>query len=343
MGESLWRIQPRSLLPHRPRMGFIMNEFLDRLPLSRAAHDRDDAHRGDERLLDADGVRILVQRRDAILTGERHTGDAHLRVDLRPIEQLGGPDRLREGSTVIYLGKLVKPRENPGGRIDPEGTRIFAAAVSDFDAGELEPNSERWASLRERGEEFDDLDTGLAAQALAMRNFHSAHEFSPSTGARTVAETNGWMLRGEDGGAPTFPRTDAAIIVGVIDQHDRILLGANVNWTPKRYSVLAGFVEPGESLEHAVVREVFEESGARVRNPRYLGSQPWPFPASLMLGFLAELDPEQDPASVAGDGVEIAEVRWFTREEVREHVEQLPGRISIARAIIEEWYGGEIG
>ncbi|WP_235988577.1 MULTISPECIES: NAD(+) diphosphatase [Gulosibacter] len=319
-----------------------MNEFVDRLALSRAAHDRDDAHRSDATLLEHPDVRILVQRRDATLVGETEQGRA-LRLDLRPVDQLGGVEQLREGPAMIYLGKLTQPRENPGGRVDEVGTPIFAAAISDFEAGELEPDSERWADLRERGAGFDDLDTGLAAQALAMRNFHSAHAFSPSTGARAVSEHNGWVLRGEEGGDPTFPRTDAAIIVGVIDQNDRILLGANVNWTPKRYSVLAGFVEPGESLEHAVIREAAEESGARVRNPRYLGSQPWPFPASLMLGFLAELDPSQDPAEVVGDGVEIAEVRWFTREEIVEHVDQLPGRISIARAIIEEWYGGPIG
>jgi NAD+ diphosphatase len=318
-----------------------MSEFLERLPLSRSIHDRDDAHRDDPTLLDADGTRLLVQRRDAVLVG-RSEPDAHPTLDLRAVGQFGGAEALRDGAEPIYLGRLIADRRNPDGRVDPAGTRVFAVAISDFDAGELEPDGDRWITLREHGADFDDVDTGLAAQALGMRNFTAAHRFSPATGARAVTEHNGWVERGADGGAPTFPRTDAAIIVGVVDADDRILLGANVNWTPKRYSVLAGFVEPGESLEQAVIREVREESGARVVNPRYLGSQPWPFPASLMVGFLAELDPEQDPAEVAGDGVELVEVRWFTRDEIVNHVDQLPGRISIARAIIEEWYGGPI-
>jgi NAD+ diphosphatase len=139
-----------------------------------------------------------------------------------------------------------------------------------------------------------------------------------------------------------FPRTDAAIIVGVVDADDRILLGSNALWEKNRFSLLAGFVEPGESFEAAVIREVFEESGIRVTDPVYLGSQPWPFPASIMVGFRAIVDPALT-STLTPDGAEILDVRWFTRDEIRDGVDViLPGTTSIARAIIEEWYGGPI-
>src|SRR5690606_28828848 len=134
-----------------------------------------------------------------------------------------------------------------------------------------------------------------------------------------------------------FPRTDPAIIVAVVDADDRLLLGSNAMWEVNRYSLLAGFVEPGESLEAAVAREVFEESGVRVVDPVYLGSQPWPFPSSLMLGFRALADPAGS-WELRPDGAEILELRWFTREELRQARETgpdaaviLPGGASIAR------------
>ncbi len=111
------------------------------------------------------------------------------------------------------------------------------------------------------------------------------------------------------------PRTDAAVIALVTDQHDRIVLGSNALWEARRYSLLAGFVEPGESLEAAVIREVFEESGLVVTNPVYVGSQPWPFPASLMVGFRADID-ETSLANIRPDGTEIIDLRWFSREEL---------------------------
>ncbi len=156
------------------------------------------------------------------------------------------------------------------------------------------------------------------------------------------AERNGWVLRSRDSDAVTFPRTDPAVIVGVVDRDGRILLGANARWQPKRYSAFAGFVEPGESLEAAAAREVWEEAGARITNLRYLGSQPWPFPASLMVAYLAELAPDQDPESVRADGEEIIEVRWFDRNDIRDVVDLLPDEVAIARVIIEEWFGGPL-
>ena len=176
-----------------------------------------------------------------------------------------------------------------------------------------------------------------------MANWHRATRFSPLTGAATTSAKGGWVLVDSESGAELFPRTDMAIIAGVTDADDRLLLGSNAQWESNRFSLLAGFVEPGESLEAAVLREVFEESGMRVTNPRYLGSQPWPFPASLMLGFLATVDTEVE-STLTPDGAEILDLRWFTRAELHAALDEilLPGKTSIARAIIEEWYGGPV-
>ena len=149
----------------------------------------------------------------------------------------------------------------------------------------------------------------------------------------------------ESSGEHVFPRTDPAVIVGVVDARDRLLLASNAAWPDDRYSVVAGFVEPGESFEAAVVREVWEETRVPVASTEYLGSQPWPFPASVMIGFLARTAPDAAPEPEA-DGIEIRDARFFERDELAEAAAagriRLPGRTSIARAIIEHWYGGEL-
>src|SRR5205085_2840635 len=149
----------------------------------------------------------------------------------------------------------------------------------------------------------------------------------------------------ESSGEHVFPRTDPAVIVGVVDGHERLLLASNAAWPEDRFSVVAGFVEPGESFEAAVRREVWEETRVPVDRMEYLGSQPWPFPASVMVGFLAFTEGGSTVDAVA-DGEEIREARWFTRDELREAAAagriRLPGRTSIARAIIEHWHGGPL-
>ncbi len=147
----------------------------------------------------------------------------------------------------------------------------------------------------------------------------------------------GYLRRCPNCGASHHPRTDPVVIMLVVDR-DRVLLGRQASWPQRRYSALAGFVEPGESLEEAVAREVAEESGVEVRDVRYIASQPWPFPASLMLGFIAEW--AGGTPAVRDD--ELEDVRWFTREEVREAAAErgpllLPAPVAIARRLLDVW------
>lgn len=304
----------------------MLESFAARLPLSRFEVDRDDAARSRENLIDelwaSPETRVLP-----ILDG-RALLSAPTSLALLPPLELERPELL------VYLGRSLAA-SSP----EPVGTPILAARVTDAGphaAGE-------WGSLRTLGHRLDDRDAGLLTQAVAILNWHESHQFSPRTGQPTVVERAGWVRRDPATGHEVFPRTDPAVIVGVTDADDRLLLGSNALWESNRYSLLAGFVEPGESLESAVVREVFEEAGVRVVNPVYLGSQPWPFPASLMLGYTARVDPRHGSVATP-DGTEILDLRWFARDELRESLGEilLPGPTSIARSIIEHWYGGPI-
>lgn len=305
------------------------HSILARLPLTRFEVDRDAGARADEHLFDtlwADpATRILpVRRGSAPLSGD---GLALLPVDAVP----------RPGERV-YLGRSVAP-SSP----EPVGTPVIAVRVED--TSELAPAFAGlpWRSLREVGHRLSDRDAGLLTEAVAVLNWHGSHRFSPRTGEPTTVEQGGWVRRDPSTGVEIFPRTDPAVIVAVLDSDDRILLGSNALWEANRYSLLAGFVEAGESLESAIHREILEESGVHVVDPVYLGSQPWPFPASLMLGFTARVDPER-VLEARPDGTEILELRWFTRDELAGSVGEvlLPGPTSIARAIIEHWFGGPI-
>lgn len=200
--------------------------------------------------------------------------------------------------------------------------------------------------LRRAGHVFDDVSAQLVASATALLNWHDQARFSALDGSPTKLAKAGWSRVNMLTGHEEFPRIDPAIIVLVHDGYDRAVLARQTVWPPRLFSLIAGFVEAGESFESCVVREVAEEIGLTVRDPHYLGSQPWPFPRSLMVGFHAIGDPEQE--FTFHDG-EIAEAAWFTRAEVREALDQgdwssdsqsrllLPGSISIAREIIESW------
>ncbi|WP_213813850.1 NAD(+) diphosphatase [Glaciihabitans sp. dw_435] len=304
----------------------MSQSFLARLPLSRYEVDRDYLARDNDNLFDDlwldPTTRVLpIYQGTALLSSP--TSLALLPVGAVPDSEL-----------LVYLGRSTSTTSP-----EPVGTPIVAAVLSD--AGHLAESD--WASLRTLGTRLSDRDAGILTEALGIINWHASHGFSPRTGAPTIVAKGGWVRRDPVSQTEVFPRTDAAIIVGITDADDRMLLGSNALWESNRYSLLAGFVEPGESLEAAVIREVFEESGVHVVDPVYLGSQPWPFPASLMLGFTARVDTATDGATTP-DGNEILDLRWFSRDELTAALGEilLPGPVSIARAIIEEWYGGPI-
>lgn len=179
----------------------------------------------------------------------------------------------------------------------------------------------------------------LLAHARALAYWHRRHRFCGDCGHPTEGAQGGHVrvCSNPQCGRQHFPRTDPAVIV-LVTAGERCLLGRQPSWLPGRYSTIAGFVEPGESLEAAVVREVGEETGVRVREVRYQSSQPWPFPASLMLGFRAVAEGEDIHL---GDE-ELEDARWFSREELERAMEEgalrLPGRISIAYRLIEDWF-----
>ncbi|WP_046470328.1 NAD(+) diphosphatase [Allosalinactinospora lopnorensis] len=228
--------------------------------------------------------------------------------------------------------------------VDEAGRAVFAVRAAPGIPLQERADS-RPASLREVGALLDDRDSGLLTHAVAVANWNATHRFCPGCGAPMRMAAAGHVRVCEKEGTEHFPRMDPAVIMLVhreVDGVGQCLLGHNPQWPANRYSVLAGFVEPGESLEQAVAREVAEEVGVIVAEPEYLASQPWPFPRSLMLGYLARAVGEAERT----DHEEIAEVCWFSRPELRAAAESgevlLPGAVSIARKLIEYWYGAEL-
>jgi NAD+ diphosphatase len=187
--------------------------------------------------------------------------------------------------------------------------------------------------LREVGAALSDLDAGLLVSLVALSNWHSTHTRCPRCGEPTLVAQAGWSRRCPADGSQHFPRTDPAVIVLIHDGEDRALLGRQPSWPRGRYSTIAGFVESGESAEQAVHREVLEETGVIVGDVVYRASQPWPFPASLMLGYEARAI----GGHVETVDDELEDVRWFTREELRRTHGTLPPSASIAHWLITGW------
>jgi NAD+ diphosphatase len=206
-------------------------------------------------------------------------------------------------------------------------------------ASEAEPGHGRPLGLREAVTELPGEESALAAYAVSLLLWHRRHRFCANCGAPTESVAGGHERHCPSCEANHFPRTDPVVIVRVVDEtEDRLLLGRQDSWPPMRFSVLAGFVEPGETLEEAVRREIAEESGIEVGQVSYVASQPWPFPSSLMIGFHA-VAAGGDPRP--GDG-ELAEVRWFSRAEVEAAVAGrsellLPPGYAISRRLIDGW------
>ncbi|MGY4711444.1 NAD(+) diphosphatase [Mycolicibacterium sp. CBM1] len=291
--------------------------------LSRVGADRADQLRTDVDAAIAgwsDAALLRVDHRNQVMVADG-------RVVLGSTTALGD----KPPADAVFLGRLPDGRHVWGIRAALEAPADGNADVSD---------------LRRGGQFVDDASAQLIAAALALLNWHDQARYSAVDGAPTRPVKGGWSRLNPLTGHEEFPRIDPAIIVLVHDGHDRAVLARQTNWPQRLFSLIAGFVEAGESFETCVVREVAEEIGLAVTDVEYLGSQPWPFPRSLMVGFHAVADPEQE--FVFHDG-EIAEAAWFTRAEVRAALEQgdwssdsaskllLPGSISIAREIIESW------
>jgi NAD+ diphosphatase len=231
----------------------------------------------------------------------------------------------------------------------PDGTRVLLGdlgGVVHF-AVVVDPSvaDDTWTGLRGIVADVDEREAALVVHAVGIAEWLFATRHCARCGGAVEANQLGHVLRCASCGREEFPRTDPALIMVVVEgdaPDDRCLLGRHPAWPPGRYSTLAGFVEPGESMEQAVRREVFEESGIRVGEVSYFGSQPWPLPRSLMIGFVAHAESTE----VSVDGREIEEARWFTRAQMKDEAEAgtlvLPGGVSISRSLVEHWYGGPL-
>ena len=199
------------------------------------------------------------------------------------------------------------------------------------------------ASLRQLGAFLPETESDLATTAVALVNWHRVAPHCGRCGAITQVRSGGLMRWCPQCERQRFPRTDPAVIVAILDDDGRLLLGHQAAWEPGRVSILAGFVEAGESLEQAVHREIAEESGLELTALRYVGSQPWPFPRSLMLGFVARARGTE----ITVNGSEIEWARFYTQSEVDAALADgeisLPGTASIASRIIGAWRGGRLG
>lgn len=321
----------------------------DDLPLSRAGVDRAALSRTDDGFVAAaltdDATRVLLVCDGAVVTT---TGS---RVALLPPSEVRVPASDDDGWLLLGRGEdgetylaLRVPDRRPAPRVGEASDVLVHAVPTEVGPPTASglPDGLTWTPLRDIGADLTAHEAGLATTAVALDAWHARHPRCPRCGARTRVAQSGWTRVCVDDGSEHYPRTDPAVIMAVVDADDRILLGHAAHWPAGRWSTLAGFVEAGESLEHAVRREVAEETGVLVGEVSYRGSQPWPFPASLMIGFRAHAL----STDVTVDGVELTEARWFSRDELAEAVRSgdviPPGRASIARALVEEWFGGTL-
>lgn len=311
-------------------------------PLARGSIDRDGAARALDdfaEIFDGDPAsRVIALHRGRALLEKQVEGSS-------PALEFRHPAELPAPLLRCYLGRTVGDDGSGRGSFGPAAGTPVEVRVFDADAAAfIEPEQARWAGLRAAAPVFGDRDAGLFTEALAVANWHEANAFCPRCGSTTTVVQAGWARRCDREDTLLFPRTDPAVIVLVTDDDDRVLLGSNALWEPDRFSLLAGFVEPGESLEAAVVREIGEEAGVPVDRVAYAGSQPWPLPASLMIGFTARVAADAAATAARADGVEILALRWFTREELASATVEiiLPGETSIARWMLERWYGSPI-
>jgi NAD+ diphosphatase len=309
---------PGSALPEPALTG----PALTNLALARAEVDRHAELRNDLDWLEAawsdPATRVLVVERGQALC---EFDDEHARLSF--VEPASAPDGVR-----FLLG------------VDEDQLAYFGVSGP---LPEADRPGVRAAYLREAGPLLSDRDAGLLTHAVALGNWHETFTHCPRCGAPTDPFASGHARRCPVDASEHFPRVDPAMIVLVTDGADRALLARNAMWPERRVSILAGFVEAGESAEQAVAREVAEEVSIVVSEVTYLGSQPWPMPQSLMLGFRAAADGTQE---IQVDAEEIAEANWYSRQELTDAIAsgtlRLPPPVSIAHRIIEAWYGAEL-
>lgn len=297
--------------------------------LDRAGPRRRDTAWLQERLHDPASRALALTREGILVSGEEEPRPIRL-----PLEQIPGG-----AGTTALLG------------LEHDGRALFAVDVEHVHAHRPLTPGARVLGIREAGALLPQELGGLVAYAAALLGWHRTHPHCSRCGAVTDVCDGGHLRRCPVCDGEHHPRTDPVVIMLVLDG-DRVLLGRQSSWPPGRYSALAGFVEAAESLEEAVAREVLEESGVHVRDPRYVSSQPWPFPASLMLGFTATYAAGE---AVVRDG-ELEDVRWFTREQVAAAAAAeasgswdsidagaallLPPPLAIARRLLDGWLAG---
>ncbi len=289
-------------------------------PLNRRSDKRPDAAWIAERLRQA---RILpLWRLQVLVSGEKRLSAAH-------VSQTVGDDLAAADAACVYLG-------------DDGDVPLFALDVSARENAPdaLKPYGE-FRELRGASLFLRKKDLAILSQAKALIDWHQRHGFCPRCGAATVIAEAGYRRDCPRCSAQHFPRTDPAVIM-LATHGDACLLARNTNWVANSYSCLAGFMEPGESIEEAVRRELFEEAGVVAGNVRYVASQPWPFPAALMIGCYAETDSRElklDPA-------EIADAKWFDKDTARKHLHgelegyRAPMPASISYHLLKGWVEG---
>jgi NAD+ diphosphatase len=224
-------------------------------------------------------------------------------------------------------------------------TAYFSIELPDEEdaTAKLVASGAQFRDLRRAMSILNGLDAEVLAHAKALFDWHASHRYCGSCGAPTITKEGGHLLVCSNPHCEKehFPRTDPAIIT-VVTNGDRCLLGRHASWPEGNYSTLAGFVEPGETLESAVAREVFEETGIRIKNSTYRASQPWPFPCSIMLGFASQAEDGKEGEEITVDQHELSEAHWFTRDQIKTGLADktlgLPPNPSIAYRLIEEWY-----
>lgn len=286
--------------------------------IDRAAHRRTDSSLFDLLLADP-ATRVLE------MVGEGFVLGADGSLSLRPPAPADHAAEL-----LVFLGE--------GGGTGRDKATAYLLSVASLGA-DADPTT---AGLREVAGALDADSAALAATSLALANWHRAHPHCSRCGGPTEPVLAGWLRRCGRDGSDHYPRTDVAVIMAVTDPADRLLLARAPSWPAGRMSILAGFLEPGETLAQAVAREVREEVGLHVRDIEFIADQPWPFPSSLMVGFTARTE----HTDLVLDPLEIAEARWVSRAEVPQLIaageyRPSPG-FSISRALVEDWFGGAL-